>query len=149
MVFSEDMRQRYSCLSGVSLVAAVRCRRQDFRGSVLFTHRGLSGPAILQISLVWLPGDEILIDLFPDADAHALLREHRHTKTALPNLLARFLPKRFAAVWCAEQALSRPLNSYRTRSLPESPDCCMPGRLVLPALRGSKRQGDHRRCRYG
>lgn len=117
LVFSEDMRQRYSCLSGVSLVAVVRCRRQEFRGSVLFTHRGLSGPAILQISLVWLPGDEILIDLFPDADTHALLREHRHTKTALPNLLARFLPKRFAAVWCAEQALSRPLNSYSDKEL--------------------------------
>ncbi len=111
------MRERYSCLSGISLVAAVRCRRQEFRGSVLFTHRGLSGPAILQISLVWLPGDELLIDLFPDTDAHALLKEHRHTKMALPNLLSRFLPKRFAAIWCADHAPSGSLNSYSDKEL--------------------------------
>lgn len=117
LVFSEDMRERYSCLSGISLAAAVRCRRQEFRGSVLFTHRGLSGPAILQISLVWLPGDELLIDLFPDTDAHALLKEHRHTKMALPNLLSRFLPKRFAAIWCADHAPSGSLNSYSDKEL--------------------------------
>jgi predicted Rossmann fold flavoprotein len=56
-------------LSGVSLDANVRCGRASFRENILFTHRGLSGPAILQISSYWMRGDTLLIDTLPDGDA--------------------------------------------------------------------------------
>src|SRR5580704_14648403 len=67
-------------LSGVSLPVEARCGKAVFREAMLFTHRGLSGPAILQISSYWQPGQEISIDLLPDLDAAQFLKERRHLR---------------------------------------------------------------------
>lgn len=117
LLFPPELLKRYAELSGIAIDAFVRCRKQAFRGNVLFTHRGVSGPAILQISLHWLKGDEITVDLFPDADSYELLKGKQQTKTELQNVLAQFLPKRFVAIWCAEHAPSRPMNSYSDKEL--------------------------------
>ena len=74
---------------------------QRFREKMLFTHRGLSGPAILQASSYWKAGDALEIDLLPGTDLIAALREARAAgeRQALRTALSRFLPKRLAERW--------------------------------------------------
>jgi hypothetical protein len=82
----------------VSLEAVVTHAKQSFREAILFTHRGLSGPAILQISSYWRPGDTITLDLLPDVDARAFLvdRKRARPKASPPSVLAEVLPARLA-----------------------------------------------------
>ncbi|HTR85668.1 MAG TPA: NAD(P)/FAD-dependent oxidoreductase [Reyranella sp.] len=101
-------------ISGVSLEVVTRCGKTSFREAMLFTHRGLSGPAILQISSYWQPGQEISIDLLPDVeDAAQFLKERRHArpKAELKTLLAEVMPQRLAEVLAAGN-LAR-LNDWR------------------------------------
>ena len=85
-------------LSGVSLEVVTRLGRASFREAMLFTHRGLSGPAILQISSYWHDGEEIEIDLLPDLDAASFLKERKRTrpKAELHTVLGEVLPQRLA-----------------------------------------------------
>ncbi len=85
-------------LSGLSLPASVRCGRQEFEEGLLFTHRGLSGPAILQISSYWQPGTEIEINLAPAQDAANLLIQAKNAnpRQEAATALAALLPKRLA-----------------------------------------------------
>ena len=100
-------------ISGVSLDVAARCGKTTFREAMLFTHRGLSGPAILQISSYWQPGQEISIDLLPGLDAAQFLKERRHArpKAELRTILAEVMPQRLANV-LADGDLST-LNDWR------------------------------------
>jgi len=117
LVFERRDLQKFNELSGVSFNAAVSCRGRQFRGKVLFTHRGLSGPAILQASLYWDRGDEITIDLMPDRDAYELLTSKRKSRIELSNLLSEYLPRRFSHLWCALHAPSKPLCRYTEKEL--------------------------------
>jgi hypothetical protein len=91
---------RLSELSGVSLDALASCGDASFRENILVTHRGLSGPAILQVSSYWRPGEIVELNLLPDTDAHALLLERADSEGELANALGRHLPRRFAQAWC-------------------------------------------------
>lgn len=104
-------------LSGVSLNASVRCKGKEFRGDILFTHRGLSGPAILQLSSYWSPGEEIVINLLPGRDAYELFMSRREGRMEMRNLLAEFLPKRLASLWCDLHIQSKPVNQYSEKEL--------------------------------
>ena len=110
----------YSRLSGVSLPVSVRHHGYQFSENILFTHRGLSGPAVLQISSSMdRDGDSIEIDLLPGLDAAAWLIEH-HSEPADPaTLLSRRLPRRFAEVWCEINATSKPVNQFKSQQLRE------------------------------
>jgi predicted Rossmann fold flavoprotein len=85
-------------LSGISADAVVSCDRRIFRENILFTHRGLSGPAILQISSYWRPGGAIEIDLAPGLDLGGFLRDRKKSRprAELKTILAEFLPARLA-----------------------------------------------------
>jgi hypothetical protein len=85
-------------LAGVATEAQVRCGRQAFDEAVLFTHRGLSGPAVLQISSYWHEGQGIVVDLMPGRDVGAELRAAKSAqgKAALRTVLGRWLPERLA-----------------------------------------------------
>ncbi|MBI5163387.1 MAG: NAD(P)/FAD-dependent oxidoreductase [Magnetospirillum sp.] len=85
-------------LSGISLDAEVSLGKRRFREALLFTHRGLSGPAILQISSYWREGAAIVVDLLPDRDAAAMLAERRsgRPKAELKTVLGEVLPNRLA-----------------------------------------------------
>ncbi len=109
----EDLKE----LSGVSVDALVKCNGAEFRENFLLTHRGLSGPAILQISSYWNPGDAISINLLPEEDAEELLLDARKNDIHLANLLSDYLPRRFAQTWCEMFAPSRPMRSYSTDEL--------------------------------
>ena len=104
-------------LSGISLDATVSCNGRQFRESILVTHRGLSGPAVLQISSYWQPRLSIIINLLPDHDALELIREHENKEITLANFLSQFLPRRFAVAWCALNSPSQPLKRHTPREL--------------------------------
>jgi predicted Rossmann fold flavoprotein len=108
-----------SPLSGVSIDAAVSCAQAQFRENILVTHRGLSGPAILQISSYWRVGLPIGINLLPDHDAKELLSEEENRELTLANFLSQFLPRRFALAWCALNCPSQPLKRYSPSALTE------------------------------
>ena len=119
LLFSRRDLHAFDGLSGISFDAVVRCKGREFRGKVLFTHRGMSGPAILQISSYWDCGDEISIDLMPGMDSYALLTGMRKSRMELSNLLSSYLPRRFCLQWCAVNAPSRPVCQYTEKELRE------------------------------
>jgi predicted Rossmann fold flavoprotein len=88
----------YANLSGVSLKAIATCNGATFTENILFTHRGLSGPAILQISSYWREGETISLDLAPGFDALAALKERRHLRpnAELKTILGELVPQRLA-----------------------------------------------------
>jgi predicted Rossmann fold flavoprotein len=96
-------------LAGVSLRTETRCGPAAFRESVLFTHRGVSGPAVLQASSYWRPGLALELDLLPGEDAAALLEEARAQGRGLVRLLEGRQPRRFAQAFAAHFAPARPL----------------------------------------
>lgn len=95
LTFAEQELSWMRPLAGVSLPGWVSCGRTGFDEAVLFTHRGLSGPAVLQISSYWREGDAISVDLLPGRDVAAELRAARG-KVALRTVLGRWLPERLA-----------------------------------------------------
>ncbi len=107
----------YAELSGASLEAVVSCGKQRFRENLLFTHRGLSGPAILQISSYWEHGDPLCIDLLPDHELHEMFLQQRGSKMLLSNFLAQYLPKRLAEIIALHWAENKPLNQYAEKTL--------------------------------
>ncbi|NJD77691.1 MAG: NAD(P)/FAD-dependent oxidoreductase [Candidatus Methanoperedens sp.] len=120
-IFHPEDRKILSELSGISIEAAVKCNNMGFRGSILFTHRGLSGPAILQISSYWKRGDAIVIDLLPGTDIYSVFIERQlgKSKIGIHNVLSGFLPLRLARVWCGLEIQSKPVNQYNEKELRE------------------------------
>ncbi|HEK3114953.1 NAD(P)/FAD-dependent oxidoreductase [Proteus mirabilis] len=93
--------EQLSPLSGVAIPAIVTAENgTQFKENILFTHRGLSGPAILQISSYWHPGENVSINLLPDTDLGSYLQEKRQAQPnqLLKNTLSRLLPKRFIEI---------------------------------------------------
>ncbi|MDE2009423.1 MAG: NAD(P)/FAD-dependent oxidoreductase [Candidatus Omnitrophica bacterium] len=99
-------------LSGVSLDALVSFENRNFRENILFTHKGLSGPAILQISSYWEPKKPLSINLVPDHDMSAVLKARRTATVSLKNFLKDYLPLRLADVLCDHFLENKPLNNY-------------------------------------
>ncbi len=104
-------------LSGLSIDTLTSCAGPGFRENVLFTHRGLSGPAVLQVSSYWKPGECIEIDLLAGADAERLLSEARASGGSLVRLLAERQPRRFAQAWVARYATPAPLPELAKQDL--------------------------------
>lgn len=104
-------REAFSELSGISFECAT-CLGPDtpsFREAVLFTHTGLSGPAILQISSHWQPGQTVRINLLPDLSAVEFLAANRAGGREVRHALRSVLPERFVQAWCARHAPARPI----------------------------------------
>lgn len=98
LTLEPNLLAELSVLSGVAVDAEARHGKTAFREALLFTHRGLSGPAILQISSYWREGDEITLSLEPDLDFSALLKtaKKENGRQAVQTVLAQHLPKRLA-----------------------------------------------------
>jgi predicted Rossmann fold flavoprotein len=109
-------------LSGVALPVEASCNGRSFRNFMLITHRGVSGPSILQISSYWQPGDDLRLDLLPAQDALDLLQRMQRERPAaeLRTVLGDLLPKRFAQrlceVWLPQLKPQRPMKQF---NLPE------------------------------
>jgi hypothetical protein len=119
LALQADALAQYGDLAGVSIDAEVSCGGGRFRENILFTHRGLSGPAILQISSYWNGKDPLTINLLPEIDATQLLVSAGRSAALLPNVLAERLPARFAQQWCAAQAALVPMRQIPERRLRE------------------------------
>jgi predicted Rossmann fold flavoprotein len=119
LTFAPRTLDQLKALSGISIDARVSCHDAEFRENILLTHRGLSGPAILQISSYWKKGEAIKIDLLPERDALELLSEKHRGEIELGNLLGQFLPRRFAQAWSELYGPNRPLRLYSKKELAE------------------------------
>ncbi len=86
----------FSTLSGIAVFTEVSCSKISFKGNLLFTHRGLSGPAILQLSNYWQPNEPIVINFLPNHQLDTLLTQNRNQ--SLKNCLSQILPKRLVEV---------------------------------------------------
>ena len=115
LVFSNG--QNFSKLAGISIDSSVRCGKTSFRENILFTHRGLSGPAILQISNYWEKDKPITIDLLPEADAEKFFEQNQNSKQNLDNFLSKFLPNRFAEIFTAQNFSNKPLNQFSKKEI--------------------------------
>jgi hypothetical protein len=114
LTFEPRLLASLATLAGVSTAVAVSCGRTRFEEAMLFTHRGLSGPAILQISSYWREGEAIAIDLMPGRDLAGMLMEARshEPRLHLQTVLARHLPKRLAQVRAEATGLTGMLGDF-------------------------------------
>jgi len=98
LTFEPHLLERLKPLAGVAVDAVVSCKKTNFSEAMLFTHRGISGPSILQISSYWREGDEIIISMLPQTDLFEALREQRlkNGRQALQTALSYFIPKKLA-----------------------------------------------------
>ena len=124
LTFDAQAWAPFAALSGLSLEVGIACgtgkARTRFLEDLLFTHRGLSGPAVLQISTFWRPGEALSIDLAPGRDVAALLAAaKRDSRRRLANELAEWLPRRLAETWLvATPALAdKPMPELRDDDL--------------------------------
>jgi len=114
LTFGREDRERFAELTGVSAEVTVRANGAAFREKLLFTHRGLSGPAILQASSYWTPGETMEIDLLPGVDPAPAFRGSR---AEVRTIIGRFLPKRLADRWCEVQSVDRPALGLGEREI--------------------------------
>jgi predicted Rossmann fold flavoprotein len=125
LIFDDADRRRFAGLAGVSADVIVnvtaRTSGRSFREKLLFTHRGLSGPAILQASSYWRAGEQVEIDLLPGVDFAAALAACRAagTRAEVRTVLARYLPKRLADRWCQLQGIAKPSIACSDREVAE------------------------------
>jgi predicted Rossmann fold flavoprotein len=120
LTFGPADQAAFGQLSGISLDVIARAGGASFRENILFTHRGLSGPAILQASNYWQGNGTLLIDLLPDQPALELLAANRQADKALKNVLGQYRPQRLVQGWCARFSPSRPMNRYSTEEFEET-----------------------------
>ncbi|MBE9560759.1 MAG: NAD(P)/FAD-dependent oxidoreductase [Proteobacteria bacterium] len=106
-------REKFETLSGISVESLVSNERIQFKENILFTHRGLSGPAILQISSYWKPGEAITINLLPELDVMELLTSRRENKPQLKlkTVLIEILPRRLVTVFFDRDTIDQPLQN--------------------------------------
>jgi predicted Rossmann fold flavoprotein len=119
LTLSGKHQERLADLSGVAFPVEARCNGASFSNYLLITHRGVSGPAILQISSFWQPGDELRIDLLAGTDALALLQRAQAERPAaeLRTVLGDVLPKRFAQRLTEAWVTSKPMKQYNAPQL--------------------------------
>ncbi len=116
LLMPADFLSRFGALSGVSVDCTLSARGKKFRENVLFTHTGISGPAVLQVSLHWYPGDSLILDLSPDLrlDEHFLAVKKQGSRKETKTILAERLTDRLAEVLCS--ALSAPIGPICEKS---------------------------------
>ena len=119
LTLSGKHQERWQDLSGIALPVTARCQGTSFTHDLLVTHRGISGPAILQISSYWQPGDDLRLDLLPREKAFELLRRLRGERPAaeLRTVLGELLPKRLAQRLCEVWLGSKPMRQHNDPEL--------------------------------
>ncbi|MYM61215.1 aminoacetone oxidase family FAD-binding enzyme [Vibrio sp. OCN044] len=119
----KEDKEAFAELSGIAVDAEITAQDGTvFKEALLFTHRGLSGPSVLQISSYWRAGQEVTINLVPDVDVDALLASNleKHPNQSLKNTLAKVLPKRLVEVLIERKALTdKPLKQFTSKQLIE------------------------------
>ena len=136
-----SLLEQFEGLSGTSADAVVSCNGQSFRENILFTHRGLSGPGVLQISSYWAPGDTVSIDLFPEMDLFDHLKSAQtekpkiHISTVLAENLTKKLADRLTELWFPEFK-DRPLAELSNDALQQVAEQCQSWQLKPTGTEG-------------
>jgi len=117
--FDAFEKKRFDGLSGVSMDSDIECNGQSFRENILFTHKGLSGPAVLQISSYWQPGQTITVNCLPDMDLgqHLKDQQQKHPNKHLIKILKNHFPERTIKAFCDPMDTSKPLQNYKHSEL--------------------------------
>jgi predicted Rossmann fold flavoprotein len=125
LTFSGSYLEQYQDLSGLAVPVCASVGKTRFSNAMLITHRGISGPAILQISSYWQAGEPLRIDLLPQLDAHDWLRQQQRERprvellTVLAEQLPRRLAQRLLELWVSAAQRSQPMQHYSHRLLAE------------------------------
>jgi predicted Rossmann fold flavoprotein len=132
LLFNRADLARFAGLAGVSADVSATASGPPFREKMLFTHQGLSGPAILQASSYWAPGGCVEIDLLPGVDVTAWLSESRAQgeRAELRSMLMRYLPKRLADRWCELDGPSKPVAMLSDREIDAASEALRAWRVV-------------------
>ena len=116
--------KKYQQLAGIALESEISYGGQSFKENLLFTHKGISGPAVLQISSYWKiennrTGESIQINLLPGFDLHEwlLVQQSQQTKALVKNILSKKMPKRLVECWCQIHTIDKPVNQYNALEL--------------------------------
>ena len=119
LTFNEKILEMCKELTGLSVEAIVSFNKTLFQEGMLFTHRGLSGPSILQISSYWKQGDNIKVNLSPKLNVYQLLEEKRklNPKFDILNIVSEILPKRLAQIICSENKVSGNISELSNKIL--------------------------------
>ena len=138
LTLSGRHQERLADLSGVALPVVATSHGQSFENFMLVTHRGISGPAILQVSSYWQPGDDLRLDLLPGVDALALLQRMRDERPAaeLRTVLGELLPRRCAQRLCEHWLPNRPMRQLDDRHLRDVADVLQAWPLVASGTEG-------------
>jgi predicted Rossmann fold flavoprotein len=124
LTFNEKILEMCKELTGLSVEAIVSFNKVLFQEGMLFTHRGLSGPSILQISSYWKQGDNIKVNLSPKLNVYQLLEEKRklNPKLDILNIISDILPKRLAQIICSENKVSGNISELSNKILKQLSD---------------------------
>jgi predicted Rossmann fold flavoprotein len=117
LLWNESDRSHYAELSGIAIPVKVTCGKTSFKENLLFTHKGLSGPAILQISSYWREGEPLVIDLSEYIEFRKVFEKYRVEKLDIAAILSRYLPRRFVLKWCEANDLMKPMNQLSDKVL--------------------------------
>jgi predicted Rossmann fold flavoprotein len=117
--FDSFEKNRFDGLSGVSMDSDISCNGQSFRENILFTHKGLSGPGVLQISSYWQPGNTITVNCLPDLDLteHLKKAQQKSPNKHLIKILKNHFPERTIKAFCDPLDTSLPLQNYKHSEL--------------------------------
>lgn len=138
LTLSGKPQEQLADLAGVALPVRVASGRTAFETAMLFTHRGVSGPAILQISSYWQPGQPLHLDLLPGQDALDLLQAQRAARPAaeLKTVLGDLLPRRFAQRLCEHWLPNRPMKQFNPAQLRQAAQLLRAWPLVASGTEG-------------
>ncbi len=138
LIFDGELLLRCQSLSGVSIEAEIRCEKQTFREGLLFTHRGLSGPAILQISSCWREEKEIIVNLVPGLNVYERLIDQKKSQPKLhvSNALMEMLPKRLAQSICDEHMCNGALGDLPNAAITRIARACNDWRIQPAGTEG-------------
>lgn len=119
LTYSKKDSHKFKRLAGISIEVEISHKNHLFKEKLLFTHKGISGPAVLQISSCWQAGEPVMINVLPGLDLYAWLLEQKTEKSnsLVKNMLSRLLPKRFADRMCELNKIDLPLKQYSDEQL--------------------------------
>lgn len=139
--FDANEKQQFDGLSGVSLDSSIECNGMSFRENILFTHKGLSGPAVLQISSYWHPGDTVTVTCLPDMDLAEELKQQQqdNPNKHLINVIKPHFPERVLSAFCHDVDLNKPLQQYKHTDLQAISDRFQKWQFIPSGTEGYKK----------
>lgn len=139
--FDAKEKTRFAGLAGVSLEALIESRGQSFLENILFTHKGLSGPAVLQVSSYWQPGDTVTVCCLPELELLNALKSHQQQSPnkQLRTVLQNYFPQQVVDCFCTQQDTQKPLQQYKHSELEQIAELFQNWQFIPSGTEGYKK----------